>query len=226
MDRMTYPTGVTMTLTCDTANRVKTISAGGATPVRDVTYDPAGKVTRMTYGNGVVTTISFDDRGRLKSANAPGVMDLALSYDGADNVRSLEDRVIAGSARTMTYDALDRLATAVAQQLWGTASYEYDKLGNRTRKQMGGDVLYTYDSSNRLAGFSERPARGTVTFTWDEEGRLASSSDGSSYRYDGQGRRVLKSDAVLSTVYHYDPAGHVIAETRPDTTWFRNYDPY
>jgi RHS repeat-associated protein len=47
----------------------------------------------------------------------------------------------------------------------------------------------------------------------DVAGRLSSSSDGASYRYDAMGRRVRKTAAGQTTVYHHDPSGRVIAET-------------
>ena len=51
------------------------------------------------------------------------------------------------------------------------------------------------------------------TFTWSRPGRLGSSSDGSTYYYDGRGRRVQKTDANGTTLYHYDSAGLLISET-------------
>ncbi len=46
---------------------------------------------------------------------------------------------------------------------------------------------------------------------------------GTSYLYDGLGRRVQKTVSGQSVVYHYDAAGRVLAETLPDGTKVRDY---
>ncbi len=225
---ITYPTGTAVTMTCDAANRVKTVSAGGAI-VSAVTYHPSGQPEAMTYGNGKATSIGFDYRARTTSIASAGVLGLTFGYDGADNVKSFDNTAVANAGRTMTYDKLDRLETSVAPSQWGTTAYGYDELGNRTLKSEALTTSYAYDSSNRLASAS--PPGGSSTFeryanltlTWDAAGRLSSTSDGATYLYDGRGRRVQKTDASGTTVYHYDDAGRVIAETLPDGTKVRDY---
>ena len=222
-DSVTYPTGTVLTMTCDAANRVTSIRLGADLIATGVTYHPSGQTSGMTYGNGLSTEIGFDGRGRIGSVTTPAVLDLVYGYDGADNVSSVDDRAVPGTTRTMTYDALDRLETVTADGLWGLASYQYDELGNRTRKQMGDDVRYQYDDSNRLVVSSEPPDHGNLAFTWDDAGRLVSSSDGVNYRYDGRGRRVQKAESSRTILYHYDEGGRIIAETLPDGTKLRDY---
>src|SRR5262249_54454886 len=153
----------------------------------------------LTYGNTLSGTNTYDDRARLKTAKAgTSVIDLLYGYDGADNVTSFVNNSVAGSSRTMTYDALDRLSTSTAASLWGSATYSYDELGNRKHNSYNGFAAdYTYDGpTNRLtfaAAGSYRDAN--RTFTWSRPGRLESSSDGATYAYDGHGRRVRKTDA-------------------------------
>jgi YD repeat-containing protein len=67
-----YPTGTTLALTCDTANRTTSISIGGVAVVSAIAYHPSGQVKAMTYSNGKVTNISFDDRARVKTLTAAG----------------------------------------------------------------------------------------------------------------------------------------------------------
>jgi RHS repeat-associated protein len=224
-DSVTYPTGTVLTQTCDTANRVKTISIGTSSIVSGVTYHPSGQPKAMAYGNAKSTAATFDDRGRVKTTTSSGAIDLAYTYDGADNVKSFNNLAVPGSSRTMTYDNLDRLLTATAPSLWGTATYDYDDRGNRTLNSYNGfTATYAYDAHNRLATatagrFRDIPMR----FSWDASNHLATSSDGASYFYDGMGRRIQKTDASGTTLYHYDPAGKLIAETTATGQKLRDY---
>ncbi len=227
---VTYPSGLKLTQTCDAADRLASIAAGTSILVKNVAYHPSGQVKSMTYGDSqsTATTVTFDDRARAKnvSAGAGSTLALAYGYDGVDNVTSFGNGAIGGSSRTMTYDKLDRLLTATAPSLWGTAVYDYDALGNRILKSVGSYTSnYTYDSSNRLASATiNTDVIAPMTFTWDAPGRLASSSDGTTYFYDGGGHRIEKVGPSQTTLYHYDPAGRVMAEsTLPLGTKLRDF---
>jgi RHS repeat-associated protein len=236
-----YPTQSTVTQTCDAANRVKSVTLNGATLISNVVYHPSGEPRVITYPSGRSVTYGYDDRARMKSATTSGfpspVLGLAYTYDGLDNVATLSNSAVAGfdlrmcasATGTCTdgYDALNRLVTVIAPARWGTVAYDYDSLGNRTLKSVDQPspftTTFTYDTSNRLSTATglERFAPGV--YTWDAAGRLASSSDGASYRYDGLGRRALKTEAGQSTVYHYDVAGRLIAETTTTGVSVRDY---
>lgn len=224
LDSMTYPTGTTVTMTCDTVNRVRTVSLGGSTIANSVAYHSSGQAKAMTFvPSGKSTSIVYDDRGRAQSVTSAGALGLTYGYDGADNVTSFSNSVVANSNRTMTYDKLDRIITSIAPYQWGTTAYDYDELGNRTLKSEAVTTNYTYDSSNRLASAVGSESYTSLTLTWDAAGRLASTSDGATYLYDGRGRRVQKADASGTTLYHYGADGRIIAETLPDGTKLRDY---
>jgi RHS repeat-associated protein len=98
-------------------------------------------------------------------------------------------------------------------------------VGNRTALDGG---AYTYEpGSNRLAttpaGAYETSPAGNITqtpvhtFTYDPAGRLATAA-GATYGYDSRGLRVAKTVAGVTTLYHYDADGHLLAET--DATGF------
>jgi RHS repeat-associated protein len=230
LDRIEYPTGSVVTATCDTANRPTSMWLDGAAIVTDVTYHPSGQVAGVTFGNGLRTEYGYDDRGRATAVSSPAV-DLRYGYDGADNVTSFANLSMSGSSRTMTYDGLDRLRTYTDEQR-GLREYQYDALGNRAAsaaKDLDNysdhalDTGFGYDANNRIAWASREIPQRSMTFEWDEANRLVASSDGATYRYDGHDRRVQKSEAGGTTVYHYDAAGRLIAETLPDGTKVRDY---
>jgi RHS repeat-associated protein len=176
---------------------------------------------------------------RLARARWASTTTRCVLGDGVDNVISFEDTTMAGSARKMCsswsgtcrdgYDALNRLVVVLAPDRWGRAKYDYDALGNRSKMAVDqptpGTTTYSYDpDTNRLDSLSSTTERfAPMTFTWDKAGRLASSSDGSTYRYDGHGRRVQKAEPGQTTVYHYDIGGRIIAETSPAGAKLRDY---
>jgi RHS repeat-associated protein len=225
LNSVVYPSGVVLTAACDTLNRVRSLSLGSTIIVNNITYDASGQVKRMTYGNGKASVMSYDDRARMKTASCGGVMGLSYGYDGAGNVISILNTVVSNATRTMQYDVLDRL-TSMYVPYEVSAGYEYDALGNLMVKSDDNYTTnYGYDQqSNRLTsaegGSGSLPS---MTFTWDPAGRLASASDGTTYRYDGLGRRVQKAQPDKTTVYHYDAGGRIIAETLPDGTKLRDY---
>jgi RHS repeat-associated protein len=230
LEEMTYPSGLVLQLTCDTANRVKTIQANGEVIVRNVQYHPSGQPAVVEYGNGTVTTYSYDDRYRVREISVPGVMDLQYGYDGLDNVTSLTDTQVPFSTRTMYYDLASRLVSVTAPGIWGDGRtidepivYSYDVLGNRSTKDTWSSTRYTYDEKNRLTKVSGLEPLHSMKLTWDGAGRLATSSEGATYRYDGRDRRVAKIDSSGTTLYHYDAAGRVIAESRADGTKLRDF---
>jgi RHS repeat-associated protein len=226
LDTVTQPTGRTLTMTCDTANRPTSVKLGNDFIVTVITYHPSGQVKSMTYGNGKVTDFVLDDRSRTKSITSGGVVELSYTYDGADNVKTMANGVVANSKLTMEYDWLDRLVTSYGPGQ-GAAAYDYDALGNRKFRSEGNTnhvSNYVYDTTtNRLTTATTESPAPSLKLTWDLPGRLASTSDGATYKYDARGKRVAKTDANGTTVYHYDAAGRVIAETTSNGDRLRDY---
>lgn len=236
VDGVTYPTGSTLTLTCDTDNRTQSVSRSGVSIVNGISYHPSGQLLGMTYGNLSATTVTFDNRNRTKRIYTPSVVDLNYDYDGADNVVSYDNAAVPQSQRTMQYDEVDRLIVSTAPNLWGTTAYDYDALGNRTLKSVGSyTTQYTY-SGNRLVSASGADA-GTFqydnagnliaaygrTFNWDDARRLENSSDLTTYAYSGDDRRISKSKLGRTTLYHYDLDGKLLAETTASGAKIREY---
>jgi RHS repeat-associated protein len=71
---------------------------------------------------------------------------------------------------------------------------------------------FGYDSSGNLTG---DPTTGANEIVYDSENHQTSytkSAATTSYSYDGDGRRVRKTDTTGTTVFVYNPGGQVIAE--------------
>jgi RHS repeat-associated protein len=236
LDSMTYPTGTVATMTCDAAARTKSITLSGASPgaiVANASYHPSGRPTSITYGNGQVVTAQIVD-GRLRRIQSKAqsatqfVVDLTYLYDGANNVKSITDAVIpANSVTGIVYDPLDRLHDVPVAG--GKLSYRYDDLGNRTEKTLpgsGAKTTYVYDTAatNHLVSSKGPSVPPAGVLDWTASGKLKTAFDGTEHRHDGLGRRVWRADANGSnTVFHYDAAGRLIAETLPNGNKLREY---
>ena len=95
------------------------------------------------------------------------------------------------------------------------ATYDYSALGNITYQ--GGDTAYGYGSSSHVHAVTavgpnsytydangNMTARGSQTMTWDTENRVSQVTWGgntTTMTYDGDGRRVKKVEAGVTTVY-------------------------
>ncbi len=60
------------------------------------------------------------------------VPQIFYGYDAASNITSIGDNLAANRSQTFAYDNLNRLSSATG--LYGTNTYAYDAVGNRTQK--------------------------------------------------------------------------------------------
>jgi RHS repeat-associated protein len=198
--------------------------SGGGTYISNVQYAPDGKVKQFTRANGIVRTVT--ENSRLLPSQIVDVgggvtpIDQRYSYDKDANPTAITDYGNSNQTRTMTYDALDRVASVNATGLSGYYTYAYDLFDNlRTLAHTGGSTsTYNYDndndndSHNRLTSIVNT-ANGTTTYAWDVQGnlsnragqvfqfsygnRLVSIAAQASYRYDAWGRRLDAYDQTL-----------------------------
>jgi RHS repeat-associated protein len=193
-----------------------------------IAYHPNGATKSLTYGNGRVYTMTQNARTLpeyLKvMSGSTTVSHLRYQQDANANITSITDYVISAANRSMTYDGLDRLKTASG--LWGSGSYSYDVLGNIKTKIEGGQTMtYNYNTSlNRLTSITGTNARsftyddyGNVTgnglqgFTYNLAGQMVSSTlPNIAYQYDGNDRRVLRTEGGQTTYSLYSQAGQLL----------------
>jgi YD repeat-containing protein len=199
-----------------------------------VSYYPDGAVESYGMGNGASYSASQNTRN-LTSNFIYGrgtVLDVSedLFYDKNANVLGITDR--SGSHqrdRAMTYDGLNRLLSADAENLFGKEVYTYDAVNNIRSLGDGtpsGTSTYNYDGDNLLSSIT----RGGVdqhSFLYDTRGNTI-NKDGQSlefdfanrllsmpgkaayYMYDASGRRVKKVTPTGTTYYVYNSAGQLM----------------
>jgi len=186
----------------------------------NASYHPDGALAGYTLANGSTFTMTQNTRGLPERWRYSGVLDDSYVYDANDNVTAITDLHEAGAtSRSMSYDALDRLAWANGP--WGSASFDYDSLDNLRNSVVGARSLsHNFDSTNRLTSLSGShsvsfgyDANGNVTqrgpqgYVFDIGNRLSAASGIASYVYDGHGRRVREQRAdgsVITGAYTLD----------------------
>ena len=154
---------------------------------------------------------------------------LRYTYDAIGNVATIKDYKAGGiQTQTFTYDALDRLKTAVASGgsggTYGTQTYSYNAIGNMTNNGSGtlsyptngvrphavtgwNGNTYGYDANGNQT--TRTSGGSTATRTYDAENRLTtvSGADSASFVYDGDGNRIKATPGNSTTYYvgtHYE----------------------
>ena len=205
-----------------TARSTTTALASGITRRAD------GLPTRIVYGNSLTETRTYSLKGELVDQLLGGETGSYLYDPGSNLVVARIPGVSSGSL--YAYDALDRL-TGETSFLIGQLGYNYDANGNRLTLTEGSDTKnYSYaPASNRLtqigrkditldaAGNTTSKDNGKWQFEYGQAGRLLKAyREGkwqATYLYNARGQRTQKQTKHGTTVYHYDPGGHLIAET-------------
>jgi RHS repeat-associated protein len=168
---------------------------GNPTSLQDLryTYDPVGNVlTIRDYKMGVdaqnpqTQTFEYDDLHRLTSAQASNGLNGVGNYNESTQsglgytYNSTTGNLSSKAGLSYTYG--DPSHAHAVTSLSNGFSYQYDPNGNMTRRNLGSDVFnLAYDPENHLVQVS-----GTVTAT---------------YGYDGDGKRVLSTEGITTTVY-------------------------
>jgi RHS repeat-associated protein len=216
--RGSSPDGAAVNYTYDALNRLsQVIDEQAAQATSSYSYDENGNLAGMSYPNGVRVAYTYDALNRLTRLTAGGSSTLA-SYDyvlGPSGSRlSVTER--GGRTVSYTYDALYRLTgeAVSGDAVAGAVSYTYDAVGNRLKRASTlspvSSSTSSYDANDRLAGNvydgdGNTTATAFHSYAYDSEDRLkAVDGDAVVFAYDGDGNRVAKTVAGVTTRYLVD----------------------
>jgi RHS repeat-associated protein len=203
---------------------------GAVTSVYDNDFRPS---SRSINGANTVS-FTYDDDSLLTSAG-----NLSITRE-AQKGGLINGTTLSGLTTSRTYNGFAELKTFEASfdaTSLVSASYKRDKLGRITRKtenMVGSTTVtdYVYDVAGRLESETTGSTSTTYTYdsngnrthingnlvgTYDDQDRLLSYA-GATFQYTDNGELRSKTEASLTTQYHYDVLGNLRRVTLPDTT--------
>ncbi len=237
----TLPSGRQLTYARNAAGQISQLTLTDIAPnagqskviASAIAYHPFGGLKSWTDGAGQIHNRNQDQDGR-PTGYTLGSTPWLISYDAASRITAQIDGSNAANSALYGYDSLDRLTGA--QLPVTTYGYGYDATGNRTTQTVGAATrTYTTDpASNRLQSLGSTPPKtysidangstvgdGQNQWAYDTRGRLTSATTAvgtTTYQINALGQRVRKTTpgsggTFTDTLYHYDLAGHLVAES-------------
>ena len=224
---LTDPLGHVTTFVYDSMGRVEEAhDANGE--VTSFQYDPMGRPVTITDPLGGMDALTYDARGRVTRRESPGGLLIDATRDELGSMTVAADAT--GAAWQREYDAQGRMVSAtdpLGNQTgfsydergrrsgmtlpgWlGSASVEFDGVGNITRQSYsdGTEMTFTYDARSRLVQGDG------IALSRDENG-LVVQSNGLGMTRDAKGRITAVTVAPGKVLqYAYDADDNLTAVT-------------
>ncbi len=189
----------------------------------NLTYDGVGNQLTSSTGSGATAataTLTYT-AGQIATATAPGNGTNKTNYTYENKQLKTVTPVTGTSlaARTYSYDALGRIASA-SDGAGRTTNYTYDgddRLLTTSFSDGTPTVTNTYDNAGHL--LTQASAGGTITNTYDQLGHLLSTgntANGSvSYTYDKVGNQTSFTGPDGTITSAYDDSGVLTSTTTP-----------
>jgi RHS repeat-associated protein len=243
---ITDPVGNTTSMAYDALNRL-TQQTDPLNHSATFAYDAASRMTSTTDRNGNRRDFSYDNANRKTGETwiVSGSMAnlLTFTYDNGGNQLTAASY---GGTYTMTYDALNRMATDIEPFVAQPMTFTYDAVGNRTvlKDARSGVTTSIYDAVNRLTsrqfgGTGQTPLR--VDFTYTPRNQIATITRFSdlagtvtvaysAYSYDNAARLTNlqhqnSTGGILANyTYTFDQASRMTSQTVNGSTTSYSYD--
>lgn len=192
----------------DVLNRLGSVTDNNA-QTTSYDYDNAGNRASVAYPNGNTTNYYYDSLNRLTQLTASNGGTILTDFQYTLDASGHRTQITEASGRTTnyTYDDVYKLLTEdISDTANGnySASYECDKVGNRTYSTVNGiQTQYTVDDNDRLI------QQGGTTYGYDDNGNTVTETlDGNTtaYSYDAKNLLISSNNGSASS-YQYDVDG-------------------
>ena len=223
----TYPSSIgTVTRHYDEAGREYDL-VDWASNTTTFVHDPDGNLTSQTTPNNITSTYTFDADDQTSAvghvntstSSTLGAWSYTRYADGQLN--SVTSTGI-GTNRTWAYDALTRINTVSGR----TYANTYDTAGNLHQQDSNTANSQTFDNANQLS--TQVTGTTTTNFTYNNEGdrtqaaitggattnysydqanRYTGTSGNSSYTYNGDGLRMVRTVLTVTSYQAWDLTG-------------------
>ncbi len=224
--KLVYPDGTYVTYLYDTLERLDQIKDASGKVLAEYSYDKTSRRTQLSLANGTQTNYQYDAIFRLTnlsnkvSSTQAIISNFAYGYDKIGNRTSM---TTPKGIHSYSYDKIYQLTKAdyPSSSSFSDTTYSFDAVANRTvagstayvanelnqYSKVGGSS-YAYDGNGNLTN------DGKNTYLYDYENRLVqvkTASDTVMFKYDGFGRRTVKTSTGKTTAYLYD-GDQILAE--------------
>ncbi len=183
-------------------------------------YHANGQLHTMKYGNNLLAEFTQDNRKRPEQFlvdidsnhnNSNEVVDLLYEMDTIGNITKITDGVNSANNKTLGYDQLSRLTSAIGP--WGNRSFTYDAVGNIKSKTTDGGVTHyhysTYNQLMKLGGVSN------VEFEYDKGGSFENRAVGNvinngrnKFEYGANNTMLEVEDSNSNLMFDYSYDAH------------------
>jgi RHS repeat-associated protein len=214
--KVTYADASTRTeiSTYDVLNRLATVTDADGN-ITSYEYDAVGNRVSVTHSNANVTAYVYDELNRLtqlQDKHSDDTVFQQFDYELHATGRREKITELSGRVSDYTYDSLYRLTDEVITDAVNgdySASYSFDKVGNRVASTINGvSTVYTYDDNDRLT------QEGGEVYSYDDNGNTLSKtidSDITTYTYDSRQKLIfadiLEGGVSKTANYRYNVDG-------------------
>ena len=224
----------------DSANRKtqETVVIGSVTKSYGYSYDSKGNKATFTSPEGVAYSYTYNKNDQPKTITTP-VGQIVLDYSWLRNTKVTTPNGVVTDYSYNENNWLTNIAALKQTNPVFTAGYDFDKIGNITRKA---DTAYGYDKTYQLLNATNPQL--TETFTYDKVGNRKTSAatqeawsynrnnellsyNGTTFGYDLNGNTVSKTGSGGTVTYNYGATDRLTSIQLPDgRTAAYAYDPF
>jgi len=190
-------------------------------------YEPTGKIGQVNHANGAATRYTYGDKstrlyGIVTTTPGPDLQDIGYRYTAAGDLAQINDYLNSVDF-TYTYDNLHRLRGETNTGVYPANTYDYDTIGNITKKTMGSSsYVYSYVYPRKHAVSSIAVNGGTpVVFGYDANGNTTGGPDFTDTAATGTRTVTYNMDNMPATLTYTKGGNTTVSEFTYDGAGLR-----